>query len=279
MRAACFLLGLACAAGTVQAQEYLNCHFAPGWEQSGAKRQYTAENLYDYRDGGAEGYLIFGFTGMTGIDCKSGTEMLAVDVSEMTDADAAYGLFTANRDSKLPVAKIGIGGQVQSQSASFAKGKYYVELVVTGDAPESGRSAMLEAFARKMEERIEGRTTPPEALEWFPKENLTSARLIPESVLGLRLLKRGYVAKYKQGQAFIVLEDSPESAAEVMKKLRARFDGATEAKVGEDGFQAKAQYLEGICVFRKGRFLGGYANLSSPQEAVALAIQLASRVP
>jgi hypothetical protein len=278
MRAACILLSLTCAAGIVQAQAFLDCHFAPGWEQSGAKRQYTAENLYDYRDGGAEGYLIFGFAGMMGIDCKSGAETLAVDVSEMTDADAAYGLFTANRDSRLPVAKIGMGGQVQPQSISFAKGKYYVELVLTGGAPEGDQSVMLEAFARKMEERIEGRTTPPEALEWFPNEDLVSARLIPESVLGLRLLKRGYVAKYKQGQAFIVLEASPESAAEVMKKLRARFDGATEANVGDEGFQAKAQYLEGICVFRKGRYLAGYANQPGPEDAAALAAKLAPRI-
>ena len=31
-----------------------------------------------------------------------------------------------------------------------------------------------------------------------------SLKLVPESVLGLKILKRGYVAKYKQGQAFIV---------------------------------------------------------------------------
>jgi hypothetical protein len=64
------------------------------------------------------------------------------------------------------------------------------------------------------------------------------------------------VAKYKQGQAFIVLEDSPESAAAVLKELRARFDGAADAKVGDEAFQDKAQYLDGICIFRKGRSCG-----------------------
>jgi hypothetical protein len=279
MKAGWLLLGLVCAVGTAHAQAYLDCHFAQGWEQSGAKRQYSPDNLYDYKDGSAEGYLSFGFAAMQGIDCKLGGDMLAVDVSEMNDADAAYGMFTANRDPRLPNAKIGMGGQVQPQSASFAKGKYYVELVLTGASPETDHSALLEAFAGKMEARIEGRTTPPEALDWFPRENLASARLIPESVLGLRLLKRGYVAKYKQGQAFIVLEASPESAAEVLKKLRARFDGATDAKAGEEGFQAKAQYLDGICVFRKGRYLAGYANLPGAQEAAVLAAQLASRIP
>jgi hypothetical protein len=130
-----------------------------------------------------------------------------------------------------------------------------------------------------MQARLEGRETPPEALGWFSSENLISSRMVPESVLGLRMLKRGYVAKYKQGQAFIVLEETPESAAALMKKLRERFEGATSAQIGEEAFQAKAPYLDGICVFRKGRILAGYANLPGPQEAAAQAAQLATRIP
>ena len=279
MKAARWLLVLFFAGVTAQAQDYLDCKLAPGWEQTGPKRQYVADNLYDYKDGGADGYLIFGFVGMQGIDCKSGGDTLTIDVSEMSDADSAYGIFATNIDPKLPMVKIGMGGQVQAKSASFAKGKYYVEIVETAAGPESDHSAVLRALAAKIEERLEGRSSPPEALEWFAKDNLDSARLVPESVLGLRQLKRGYVAKYKQGQAFIVVEASPESAAEVMKKLRERFDGAAAAKVGDEAFQAKTQYLGGICIFRKGRTLAGYANLPDPQQAASLAAQLAARIP
>jgi hypothetical protein len=130
-----------------------------------------------------------------------------------------------------------------------------------------------------MLEHIEGRDKAPEALEWFPKENQVSVRLIPESVLGLRQLKRGYVAKYKQGQAFLVQEASPESAAEVLKSLRERFDGVSPAQIGDEAFQSKVKYLEGICIFRKGRYLGGYANLPEPQEAASQAAKLAARIP
>ena len=279
MKAPAVLLAILLAAGMARAQDYLNCRFAPGWEQSEQKRLYAADNLFDYKDGAAEGYLSFGFTRMEGITCKSGGDTLAIDVSQMNDADSAYGIFAANRDPSLPIAKIGMGGQVQPQSASFAKGNYYVEMVVIAASPDSDRTAVLKAFATGIEERLEGRDTAPEALQWFPQENLTSARLVPESVLGLRLLKRGYVAKYKQGQAFIVLEASPESAAEVLKKLRERFDGASPAQVGDEAFQAKAQYLDGVCIFRKGRYLGGYANLPDPHQAASQAAQLAARIP
>jgi len=279
MKSPGLLLPILFAAAMAHAQDYLNCQFVPGWEQSESKRQYAADNLYDYKDGSAEGYLIYGFVQMRGITCKSGGDTLVIDVSEMSDADSAYGMFAANRDPSLPIASIGMGGQVQPQSASFAKGKYYVEIVVISDRPDSDHTPVLETFVTRMQERLEGRATAPEALQWFPKENLASVRLVPESVLGLRLLKRGYVAKYKQGQAFIVLEASPESAAAVLKKLRERFDGASPAKVGDEAFQAKAQYLDVICIFRKGRYLGGYTNLSDPQQATSQATQLAAHLP
>ena len=279
MKAAGLLPMILLTAGMARAQETLDCHFAPGWEAAGAIREYAADNLYDYKDGAADGYLSYGFARMRTIECKSGGDMLTIDVSEMTDADAAYGLFTANRDSRLPIAKIGMGGQIQAHSGIFAKGNYYVEIAEVAANPESDHSATMQAFTAGMQKRLEGGETAPEALEWFPKENLDSVRLIPESVLGLRLLKRGYVAKYKQGQAFVVQEATPQSAEEVLKKLREHFESVTPAQVGDEGFQAKAPYLDGICIFRKGRFVAGYANLPSAQEAISLAAKLAVMIP
>lgn len=258
------------------AQVYLNCQLVPGWEQFGMKREYTADNLYEYMDGNAESYLMYGFVRMQGISCTSGQKKLVIDVSEMEDSDLAYGMFASNRDPAQPIANIAMGGQVQPRRASFAKGRYYVEIAAS---PDGNHTAALQAFATKMEGLLEGRSTPPEALDWFSKENLTSVQLVPESVLGLRQLKRGYVAKYAKGQAFVVLEASPGLAAEAFKKVQARFPEASPAIVGDEAFQAKTQYLGGICIFRKGRYLAGYANLPDSQEAVSRATQLATRIP
>lgn len=279
MRAAGLLLTVLLATGTAGAQDYLNCHFVPGWEPSGAKRQYAADNLFEYKDGAAEGYLSFGFVHMQGITCASGGNTLDIDVSEMSDADSAYGMFAANIDSSQPVAKIGMGGQVQKQGATFAKGKYYVELVEVAANPDSDDTAMLQAFVVKMLEHLEGRETPPEALGWFAKEGLSSTRVVPESVLGLRELKHGYVAKYKQGQAFLVEEESAEAAAAVLKSLKARFVGSTPVTVGDEGFQATAKYLDGLCIFRKGKIVAGYANMPGAEEAASQAAKFAARIP
>lgn len=274
---------LACAvlvaSSVAHAQAYLDCHFAPGFEQTGPKRQYTPENLYDYRDGAAEGYLIYGFAQMQGIDCKSGSTILSIDVSDMTDADSAYGMFSANRDPRQPFARIGMGAQVMPQSLLFAKGKYFVEIIETDGSTDSDQTAALQAFAAKIEPLLDGRSTPPEELAWFPPEGQESAKLVPESVLGLKILKRGYVAKYAVGQAFLVVEQSSESAAEVMNRLRARFEGSSAVKLSDEAFKLKAPYLDGVCIFRKGRVVAGYTNLPDAQSAAEQAEKLMERIP
>ncbi len=273
------LAGAAPAAAPAGTPNYLNCHLVPGWEQSGTKRDYTPDNLFDYRDGAAEGYLIFSFARMQGIDCKSGATTLSVDVSDMTDADSAYGMFSANRDPKEPIASFGMGAQVTPQSLLFAKGKYFVEIVETDGNANSNQTETLKAFAARIVPLIEGRDTPPEALQWFPGEHQVSVKLVPESVLGLRILKRGYVAQYDHGQAFVVMEDSPQAASETMKKLREKFDGATAASIADEALQGKVPYLDGICIFRKGRYIGGYTNLTDGAEAAAQAAKLMERIP
>jgi hypothetical protein len=258
------------------AAEVADCHLVAGWKQQGSARRFTADNLFEYLNGNAEGYLLYGFVQLQGVTCQSGGESILIDVFEMADAESAYGVFTANLDPRLPVEKVGMGGQITPRRALFCKDKYYLELAAK---PEKGQTAALEAFVREAEKRIAGRSTPPAELSWFPTEKLASVRLIPESVLGLRLLKRGYVAHYDQGQAFVVIEESPQSAAAVLSQLRQRFGEAVPAQVAEEAFQVDDQYLGGMCVFRKGRYLGGFANMPDPQDATTQAASLAAHIP
>jgi hypothetical protein len=168
-----------------------------------------------------------------------------------------------------------MGGQILSNRASFAKGKFYVELTAM---PGVEYRRTLRTFTVALEKRLTGRSAPPEALAWFAKGH-TSARLVPRRVLGLGLLKRGYVAEYPNGQAFIVPETTAESAAGVFAALRRRFAGAKMVQVADEAFQFNDRYLGGVCVFRKGRYLGGYAHLHEGTEGVPLSKTLASRLP
>ena len=268
----CFLIGAAMACGA----DLADCSFVSGWQQQGATRHFTPDNLYEYMDGNAESYLAYGFVQMQGVTCKQGADTLVIDVSEMVDADAAYGIFSGNRDPNQPLAKIGMGGQILPRRGTFAKGNYYVEIAAT---PEDDHTRDLTDFITVIEKQIEGRTTLPEALSWFPPDKLASARMVPESVLGIRALKRGYVAQYDHGKAFLVLEATPESAAATMAKLRQRYPGAQAAQLADEALQLHERYLSGTCFFRKGRYIGGYTNLPDGPSAVAASAALAARMP
>ena len=127
--------GLAAAAGTPPVP---SCTLVPGWTQKGDARSYVGDNLFEYMDGNAEGYLIYGFQSMHGVSCTKGTEELVIDISDFGEPDLSYGMFTANRDLREPMAKLGAGGQIVPRRAIFTKGQYYVEIAAS---PEGDHTA------------------------------------------------------------------------------------------------------------------------------------------
>ncbi len=276
MKSVIVVFAVLMSAGSAMAQ-MPPCTAVQGWTQQGPARTFDADNLFEYMDGNAEGYILYHFVGMKGITCQSGDATLNIDISEFEDPEFAYGMFTSTRDSRLPTEKIGVNGQVTQRKGFFTKDKYYVEISAN---PERDYSATLRAFLSIIEKNIQGRITLPDAFGWFPTENLApeSIRLVPESVLGLGLLKSGYIAQYPAGKAFLVREPSPDAAVQVFTKLKGRFPQTSPAKIGDEAFTGNDKYLNGMCVFRKGNFIGGFANLPEGRSGVAETEKLAANV-
>ena len=250
-----------------------------GWVQQGSAREYVPETLFDYMDGNAEGYLIYGFQKMDGITCTREGLQLIVDVSLMDSPESAWGLFASNRDPRRSVSVIGMAGQVLDNRAIFVKGSRFVEFSV---APTGNHRELLDRLAKEWAARFSGDTTPPAALSWFPLPGLKpeSIRLIPSSVLGVSQLRRGFVADYESGmRAFIVPEASAESARQVMEELSKRFGSEQPAQVGNQGFLASDRYLGQMCIFRKGDKVAGVVKAKDPAEATELASALAGQIP
>ncbi|MDZ4799246.1 MAG: DUF6599 family protein [Bryobacteraceae bacterium] len=258
--------------------EVPECNLAPGWQQTGPRRTYEGESLYEYMNGNSEGYLIYGFRKMAGVSCGKDGATIIVDVSDMGDAESAFGIFSANRDVRSAAEPIGMGAQVLPRKVILAKGRYYLEIAVE---PEGDYREMLRAMAATLASQVHGRTTPPEALAWFPVQGLQngSPRLIPQSVLGIRALKRGYVAQYENGsKAFVVADASPEAAAATMDKLKARLTDVGDLKVGDGGFMGRDKYLGTMAILRKGSYVAGYSGIPDSVNAAALSTALAVKI-
>jgi len=48
-----------------------DCGLLAGWVQQGPARTFAADNLFEYMDGNAEGYLLYHFVQMHGVNCQS----------------------------------------------------------------------------------------------------------------------------------------------------------------------------------------------------------------
>jgi len=257
-----------------------DCSVVPGWTQQGEARSYDVETLFDYMNGNSEGYFAYGFTLMKGVTCVNAAgDQLVIDVSEMGDPDRAWGFFVTNRDQRAPVEGIGSAGQVLPRRATFAKGRYYLEIAAS---PDKDHREALRAFVTALEPRVPGPAGVPEAVGWFPAEGLQpeSIRLVPESVLGLRILKSGFMAQYAVGRTFVVPEPSATAATDTMQKLRARFTGSSPAAgIGDEAFSAQDQYLGELVVFRKGPRVAGVSNVAAGGDATPVAKALAAKLP
>jgi hypothetical protein len=270
------LVGLAAASFAAAEGLAPACNLVPGWTQDGPARTFGADNLFEYMDGNAEGYLLYQFQRMNGINCKNATGNVVVfDVSEMADPEFAYGMFMANRDAKSPIEKLGMAGQVTPRKAMLAKDKYYIE--AGSNTPDA---EALRAFVTTLATKVTGQTELPVAVGWFPANGLEagSVRLVPESLLGMRILKRGYIGQYNIGKAVILKEKTPEVAAQVMEKLRDRIGEVQETKLGDEAFQAADKYLGGLFFVRKGAYIAGVANAKVPADAARLATELANNI-
>jgi hypothetical protein len=257
-----------------------DCTLAPGWTQKGPLRTFEPDTLFDYMNGNAEGYHAYGFALMQGVTCvNEAGDQLVIDVSELGDADHAWGIFVANRDVRSPNEAIGAAGQVLPRRATFARGRYYVEIAAS---PAGDHTESLRAFTRALEAQTPGRAAPPEGLGWFPAEGLEadSVRLVPASVLGIRALRRGLLAQYPEGRAFVVAEESSEAAAETLQRVRERFAGTADvAGIGDAAFTATDDYLGGLVLFRKGARVAGVSNLAEGTDGTGLARRLAGALP
>jgi hypothetical protein len=257
-----------------------DCSLVPGWTPQGEARSFDTETLFDYMDGNSEGYFAYGFTVMKGVTCVNAAgDQLVLDLSELGDPVRAWGFFVTNRDARSPREALGSGGQVLPRKATFAKGRYYFEIAAS---PEKDHRPALRAFVEAMLPRVPGEATVPAAVAQFPTDGLDSEsiRLVPESVLGLRALKSGFVAQYPSGRALIVPEASAEAATATVTKLRERFKEAKPVTgLGDEAIAAQDQYLGGLVLFRKGAHVAGVANVPAGQDALPLAKALAARLP
>ena len=208
----------------------------PGWRPSGETQTYNRENLFDYMDGEAEMYFVYGFQEMRMQEYanQEGTPV-RVEIYRLDTGENAYGLFTFYRAGRfLEVGNEGdlaLGGRL-----CFWQDRYFVRVFPIKNVKE----ATLQAFAQHVVGELPTGGTPPKLVSKLPPEKLVPRSecffheklvldniiwTVNENVLNLSSQTDALAATYDYGgvkvRLLIVAYPEAEAAAEALRGLKA----------------------------------------------------------
>jgi len=142
----------------------------PGWWPSDETQSYTQDDLFDYMDGEAEIYFVYGFERMR-VQEYAGEKggPIRVEIYEVDADENAYGLFTFYRGGQvLAVGNEGdlaLGGRI-----GFWQDRYFVRVFPIKDV----REEILRAFAQYVSNELPSGGAPPELVSRLPPERLVA---------------------------------------------------------------------------------------------------------
>jgi len=246
-----------------------------GWTRSGEPRVFNAENLWEYIDGGAEGYLIYNFQEVATADYQGPDGLQAVvDVYRMADRMCGFGIYSSERPYEAQYNQIGCQGYFTGNALNFWQGSYYVKVTSfkEGDAVEPALRKLAEAARAAIPDKAE----VPSELEVFPADHQipNTVRYMARDVLGQSDLKNGFTAEYKDGDTeyklFFILHDSVEQAQksyESYKTFMSKYAKDLEDHSDEEvpWFSAKDPYYEKVLVMQAGKTMLGALGLQDAE--------------
>jgi hypothetical protein len=143
------------------------------WRPNGTIQRFQGEDLFTYIDGGAEIYNEYGFRRVAVRDYAGPTgKTLTLEIYEMRDAGAAFGITSFKVSGKGRPAGMGTDSQLDDYYLNFWKGPYHVTVTGLDDAPET--IAGLLEVARAADRKIKAAGERPVLVSRLPREGLRS---------------------------------------------------------------------------------------------------------
>jgi len=136
------------------------------WSIADSAEIFTGDDLFLYINGGADVYLEYGFEQVVNIRYKNDLAVkIHLEIYEMTDPGAAYGIFTLNSSGKGIPEDIGDEGMLFDYYLHYVKDKYYVR--VTTSRKEDATIKSIFMFAEIVEKKIPVNGKEPNLLKAF----------------------------------------------------------------------------------------------------------------
>ena len=207
-----------------------------GWTPDGSPQEFKGDDLFVYIDGGAEIYLEYGFSRAVVQDYRTaGGRAVSLEVFEMTDPAAAYGMYTFKTTGKGKPIELGQEGQLEDYYLNFWKNRYLI--TITGFNEDSETVAGVLAVARAADLALRGEGPRPTIIDILPTEGLDSGSVLyfrgrlglnnafPMAARGNLQAREGVRARYGQGQLLVLDCGEGISVRESFDSLKAIFQG------------------------------------------------------
>ena len=140
------------------------------WQVDTSPVVYEGDDLFDYINGGAEPYHEYGFVQVLTQDYANVDVSLTVDIYEMKDAPAAFGIYSIQREPEQPAFDFGDGGSLFDYHVAFWQARYYV--IITVSTSSDALISDLERFAGSISRRIDRNAALPDIVGLLPQQAL-----------------------------------------------------------------------------------------------------------
>ena len=160
---------------------------------------YSPENLWDFINGAADGYLALGFMDLHVAEYKKGKAVIKAEIYHHSSHTMAFGIYAAERSPSYRFVNLGAQGYVTGGVINFFKGPYYVKIRTYSEKPKILQSE--ESLARMITSMLTGEEVMPPVLSEFPAEGrkVNEETFINESVLGHQFLNKAFKASFVTG--------------------------------------------------------------------------------
>ncbi len=188
---------------------------------------YLPENLWDFINGAADGFLSLGFQDLHVAEYKKGKNVIKLEIYRHKDHIMAFGIYASERSPSYNFTNLGAQGYSIDGTTNFFKGNYYVKIRTYSNKPKILQAAG--SLAQRVASMLPGETVMPSLLTRFPSEGkkLNEETYINDNVLGHQFLSSAFQSQYGIGNdSFSIYIIQKESAAEILNMAKTYLSGA-----------------------------------------------------
>jgi hypothetical protein len=235
----------------------------PGWTRGAEVRGFGPDTLYEFIDGAADNFLIYGFEQVVTAEYNNAQKpsQAVMEIYQMKDPRNAFGIYASERNPDSEFKTIGAEGYVGGTALNFWSGPYYVKITVFQESADLKQE--MAKLADCVSKKIGSAGVVLSEIHSFPSADQVphSVRFLAKDVLGQTFFKEGFEAKYKrsgnESKIVIAIPGDAAAAKDAIDKYKQFI--ATGGKVtreisapGDGGFVGKDSYYGNMAAVRSG---------------------------